>query len=684
VGFSTASTSLITKAKPLSFRLWGEATELDHQKRMIDERAHRRRAGDPRVGTRMRTAVGALAMGMILLWPHQAKAEEQPDLSNLSIEQLSQIKVTSTAKQPQSLSDAPASIYVIDHDQIVRSGALTIPEILRLAPNLQVYQSSPSHWVVTARGLNGSSFAQSFSNKLLVLVDGRTVYTPLYSGVYWDMPDLLPDDIERIEVISGPGATLWGANAMNGVINIVTRRAAMNSGSYAEFEAGTGAKVAGLRLAGRPNGEISYRGYLRWLHENAFELAGGRSARDAWHRLGGGFRIDWTPAANDSVTLEGDLFGGRDDEPLGLHENISGHDVVLRWNRQSSPDTALQVQAFYDHSARATLPNAGSFHVDSYDLDMQESLAAGARNTIVAGGGVRLARYRISGTSQIFFVPGSRNLLLANAFVQDTYQLSHQARITAGLKAERDPYVGTSLLPDLRLSLKPADSTLLWAAVSRAVRSATPFDEDVREKAGTVTLTGNRDFRTEKLTAYEAGVRAEPFPLLSFSLTGFYHHYDDLRTVEVRPGPGLNLYWGNNLAGHSYGVEGWSSFSPLPWWKLSAGATLLHEDFHFKAGATAPFIGTSQNGVDPGHWLTLQSSMDLGPVLFDLDLRAVGRLQQATVPAYAELGGRLAWNMSSHLQLTLSGANLIHARHVEYPGGDAIPRRILAGLQWRQ
>jgi iron complex outermembrane receptor protein len=631
----------------------------------------------------MRIAVGAVALGSILLWPGRASAEEQPDLSNLSIEQLAEIKVTSASKQAEPLSEAPASLYVIDHDQIVRSGAQTIPEILRLAPNLQVYQQSPSKWVVTARGLNGYPFAQSFSNKLLVLIDGRTVYSPLFSGVYWDMQDVLPDDIDRIEVISGPGATLWGANAVNGVINIITRSAAASSGVYAQAAAGTTEQVAGIRLAGRSGQNISYRAYGRWIHEDAFDLAGGGSAHDPWHRLGGGFRVDWTPAPDDLVTLQGDIFTGKEDQGVGAWEDVSGHDLVLRWNRDMGPDRHLQVQAFYDHAHRATEPHNGHFSVDTYDIDLQDSLPIGSRNEVVWGGGARTAHYRIGGTPNFFFLPDSRNLFLANAFVQDTFDLSKSVSVTAGLKAEHDPYVGTSLLPDVRISIKPVESTMIWGAVSRAVRSATPFDEDVHEAAPGVTLSGNRDFRTEKLTAYELGVRSQPLPALSFSATGFYHRYDDLRTAEIAPGPGLNLFWGNKLEGHSYGLEAWGNANPLPWWTLSAGITLQKEDFHFKPGATAPFIGTFQNGIDPGHWVTVDSSMNLGRwVTFDLHLRAVGRLEQADVPAYAELGGRLAWNVSDHLSLALSGSNLLHAHHVEYFQGDAIPRKVLVGLEW--
>ena len=633
----------------------------------------------------MRIAWGAVALGSIMFCAGPANAEaEQPDLSNLSIEQLAQIKVTSVSKQSEPLSEAPASLYVIDHDQIVRSGAQTIPEILRLAPNLQVYQQSPSKWVVTARGLDGWPFAQSFSNKLLVLIDGRTVYSPLFSGVYWDMQDVLPDDIDRIEVISGPGATLWGANAVNGVINIITRSSVSSSGVYAQADAGTSEQVLGARVAGRAGKNLSYRAYARWIREDAFDLASGGSAHDPWHRLGGGFRLDWTPSASDLVTFQGDIFTAREDQGVGQWEDASGHDLVVRWNHDTGPGRHLQVQAFYDHAHRATKPHQGHFFVDTYDIDLQDSLPLGSRNQLVWGGGARVSHYRIDGIPTFFFDPKSRNLFLANAFVQDTFDLSDTVSLTAGLKAEKDPYVGTSLLPDVRLSVKPADSVMLWGAVSRAVRSATPFDEDVHETAPGVTLSGNRDFRTEKLTAYELGLRAQPLGGLSFSATGFYHHYDDLRTVEIAPGPGLNLFWANRLAGHSYGVEAWANFSPLPWWQLSAGATLQHEDFDFRPTATAPFIGSFQNGIDPTHWLTLDSTMNIGKEMtFDLHFRAVGKLAAADIPAYAELGGRLAWSVSDHLQLAVSGSNLLHVHHLEYDQGDAIPRKVLVGLEWR-
>jgi iron complex outermembrane receptor protein len=607
------------------------------------------------------------------------------DLSRLSIEDLAQIKVRSASKREQPLNATPSALYIIDHDQIIRSGAVTIPEMLRLAPNLQVYQRSPAQWTVTARGLNGNPGLQSFSNKLLVLVDGRTVYAPHFSGVYWDLPDLLPDDIERIEVISGPGATLWGANAVNGVINIITRSAASTSGVYADVRGGTVQQVAGARLAGVLGNNVNYRIYGRWLHQDAAELASGGSAHDGWRRLGAGFRLDWTASDRDILTLQGDIFGGKLNEPGGTSEGISGHNLVARWNRDTGNAHGLQLQLFYDRIHRSDAATSPKFHIDTYDADFQHSFAIGERHELVWGGGGRIAHYEI-GEHAFFFEPPSRDLFIGNLFVQDTFNLTSRTAITAGLKVEHDPFAGISLLPNLRLAFTASDRLTLWGAASRAVRSPTPFDTDVQEQVGNIiAISGNDDFRTEKLTAFELGARAQPLTDLSLSVTAFYHRYDDLRTIEIGTGPAfLNLFWGNELQGHTKGIEAWATARPLPWWTVSAGATVISEKFHFKKDATGQFLGTAQNGLDPGHWLTLRSSMDLGSsLMLDVDFRAVGRLHHADVPAYAELGGQLTWSISDRLALTLSGSNLLHRRHVEYPDSDAISRKVLVGLQWR-
>ncbi len=634
-------------------------------------------------------ARGISALWLFLATPAFAQgnvASAADDLSGLSIEQLANIKVRSASKRDEPLSAAPAALFVIDHETIVRSGAVTIPEMLRLAPNLQVYQQAPGRWVVTARGLNGNPGLQSFSNKLLVLVDGRTVYAPHFSGVYWDLPDLIPDDIERIEVISGPGATLWGANAVNGVINIITRPAASSAGAFVDLDVGKEQQAVGLRFAGALGQDVNYRVYGRWLRQDAAQLQGGGSADDGWHRLGGGFRLDWTASERDTVTLQGDIFGGRLNEPGASHENISGHNLVARWSRDTGDGHGFQLQAFYDRIHRGQAANSPNFHIDTFDADFQHSLPLGDRHALVWGGGARLVHYKI-GTIPFYFDPPGRRLFIGNLFVQDTFSLTRAVTVTAGLKAEHDRFAGLSLLPNLRVAVQPSDRFLAWGAISRAVRSPTPFDTDVQERLGNlIAISGNRNFRTEKLTAYELGIRAQPLSELSLSVTGFYHRYDDLRTIELGTGSALlNFFWGNKLEGNTHGVEAWASARPLPWWTLSAGATLLSSDFDFKAGASAPFATTSQNGVDPRRQFTLQSSMNLGEaVMLDVDFRSVGRLHHSDVPAYSELGGRLAWNVSDHLALTLSGSNLLHKRHVEYPGGDAMQRKILVGLEWRR
>ena len=617
-------------------------------------------------------------MACVLASP--AGAQSLDALRGMSIDELAQVNVSSVSKADQPLADAPAAIYVIDHEDIVRSGAATIPEMLRLAPNLQTFEQAPGKWVVTARGLNGSENAQNFPNKLLVLVDGRAVYTPLFSGVYWDLPDVLPDNVERIEVISGPGAALWGANAVNGVINIITRNAGQTSGFYTDLRAGPDRQIGGVRIGGALGDQVAYRADIRALREDAFRTATGAPAHDAWERLGGSFRLDWAPSAADQVSLLGEATTGDHLVPGGK-EDIAARSLTLRWNRHEANGGELQGQLYYDRSQRDERPSGGGeFHVDTYDGEVQRSWLFGSHH-VVAGAGARLAAYVINGTASLFFVPPSDTLFIANAFAQDSFALTPALSATAGLKVEHLPYAGTSLSPELRLAWKPLATTLVWASVERAVRSPTPFDDTVQERAGFVSLSVNPQFRTEKLVAAELGVRAQPVRTFSFSVTGFFHHYDDLRTVELVPAPGFVLTWGNGLAGNSYGIEAWADWRPASWWTLSAGGTWLEEDFHFKPGASG-IVGVSQLGSDRPYQAKLRSSMNLAKRLtLDVDFRAAGPLPNPRVRAFQEAGARLAWEAAPGVTLSVSGTNLIHDWHQEYPGGDLIPRRVMAGLE---
>lgn len=628
------------------------------------------------------TAVVAVAAACALALPNVVRAAELDGLGDLPIQDLGDVNVTSVSKTDQPLGDAAADIYVIERDDIVRSGAATLPEMLRLAPNLQVYQKSPSAWVVTARGLNGNSPDQSYPNKLLVLVDGRTVYTPLFSGVYWDLPDVLPDDIDRIEVISGPGATLWGANAVNGVINIITRDSSETRGLYADLRAGPDRQALGVRAAGVLGDNLSYRAGVRWLNEDAMISPQGLPGEDAFHRLGGNFRIDWTPTEKDQVSLEGDLFGGRADQGGG-GEDTSGRSLVLKWNRGDASHQ-FQAQVFYDRIGRDSGVQGGNFHTDTYDGEFQHSFALGSQQ-IVWGAGARAVSYQINGVSSLFFDPPSRTLFIADGFVQDSWSVTPKLTATAGLKVEHLPFEGNSLLPEARLAWKPSANTLIWAAVSRAVRSPTPFDTDVQERLGAVVaLSGNPAFRTEKLTEFELGTRLQPVHDFSLSATLFLDRYDDLRTIELVPGPAaLSLSWGNKLHGNVYGVDASADWRVASWWSLSAGLTLLEQDLEFDPDSLQ-IGGVTQDGNDPPYYATLRSRMNLGnAVSLDLDFRAVGALRDSTVGAYQELGGRIAWQLAPQATLSLSGTNLLHDRHQEYPGADFIPRRVMAGLELR-
>jgi iron complex outermembrane receptor protein len=608
-------------------------------------------------------------------------AQSVNDLRSMSIGDLANIDVSSVSKTAQPLSEAPAAIFVITHDMIARSGATTLPEIFRLAPNLQVYQKSASDYVVTARGLDGSNQAQNFSNKLLVLIDGRSVYTPLFSGVYWDMQDVLPEDIDRIEVISGPGATLWGANAVNGVINIITRKSSETQGLYASAQGGALERAASLRYGGKAGDALDYRLYLRANDEDQTETADGSPAGDGWHRLQGGFRLDWTPHPNDAVTLQGDLYGGSHGQLGAADEDISGGNVTARWTHNAANGDALQVQAYVDNTARRTLDNGGDFWVDTADLDIQHTLTLGAADTLVWGGDARAARYHIVGAGGLAFDPTRRTLWLGSTFAQNTLSLTRKLDLTTGLKLEDDPYVGVSVLPDVRLSWRPGPGTMIWGAVSRAVRSPTPFDVDVQEYLGDLLyLKGNPDFETEKLTAFELGTRLQPGKSLSLSISGYYNRYDDLRSIEFSPG-GLPLIWGNKLRGDSYGVEMWGTYRPLDWWTLSASLNLFGEDFGFAPGASQ-ILGTAQLGSDPQQQASLRSSMTFGGgVTVDADLRQMGPLPDPHVPGYAELDGRIGWAVGRHIELSLSGENLLHRYHLEYPDGYRVPRQIRVGVQ---
>jgi iron complex outermembrane recepter protein len=602
----------------------------------------------------------------------------------MSLEELSNIEVTSVSKAAQSLSSSPASIYVITREEILHSGVLSIPEALRLAPNLQVAQINAQEYQISARGFGGNLEAQNFSNKILILIDGRSVYNPLFSGVAYDAQDVLMDDIDRIEVISGAGATLWGANAMNGVINIITRSAHETQGVLLRASGGPQEAAASGRYGASFGSDNAFRVYAKAFDRGPSELESGESAGDRWRKAMTGFRVDLgTDSDVDSFTVQGDYQEATENQFTSGDVSFSQGDVLGRWVRTSeSRQTRLQV--YVDHTNRDQPPSGVGFTLDTYDVDFQQSLTVAKDHRLVWGLGRRYNDYQIVNTQGLSFVPPERRLALTNVFAQDVLPLGAKFKLTAGLKFEDNYYSGWSTLPDLRLSWAPSERGLMWIAASRAIRSPTPFDVDVEERLGDLLfITGNATFRPETVDAFEVGYRSQPNAVVSWSLSTFYNRYDDLRTIEPNAGTFIPLRWDNLMEGHTYGVEFWANVQVTSWWRLSPGVRTLTKGLRFAEDASE-ILGVAQAGNDPRSRVSLKSAMAFGRFSVDGMLRHVAKLPSPESPAYTELSMRLAWQASRSVEVALSGFNLLNERHSEYavPTATEIPRSIYAEARW--
>lgn len=639
-----------------------------------------------------RRAAGLAMAGALLAWTNiAARAEDGSSdqsvsaLQQMSIEQLGSIEVTSVSRAPEPLNDAPAAIYVITHDEIMRSGRTSLPEILRLAPNLEVAQVSANSYAITARGFNGTTTSNGAGNKLLVLIDGRSVYTPLYAGVFWDLQYVLPEDIDRIEVISGPGAALWGANAVNGVINIITKSSSETQGAFAKVEAGNLDIGGRAQYGGKIGDDTTLRIYGAGFHRRHNVTSNGADAEDNWQKMQTGFRLDWAPG-DSLLTVQGDIFTGFEDQAAPPDARIRGHNLLVRWSDTLAEDSSLQIQAYYDYNA-LYVPGSLGDSLRTFDIDAQHSFSWGDDQKIVWGGDYRHMENHFDNITVVKFLPASTKHDLASAFLQDTISLSDAFDLILGTKVEDDPFIGVQFLPNVRASYKLTDHDLLWASVSRAVRAPSLWDRNLNEYAGSTLILGGGHFHEEKLLAYEAGYRAQPLANLSFSLSAYYNVYDDLRSVELSTGPSVVVF-GNQMEGNTYGVEFWGNYAISDWWRLTAGASYEHEDLHFKTGSFSPVIGldAAYAGDDPPWQLQLRSSTDITPdLMLDVALRAIGQLPEPKVSAYAEMDANLQWKVTDNIQLSLAGFNLLHKHHPEFlttGGSNEIPRSFLASVRW--
>jgi iron complex outermembrane receptor protein len=660
-----------------------------------------------RTGDRARRRGAPWWVGITLLLsvaapPRTTCASDEPaartgvKLTGLSLEELLNVELTLATRRVQKMFDASAAVYVVTAEDIRRSGATSLPEALRMVPGLHVARVGSSRWAISARG-----FTDEFANKLLVQIDGRTVYTPLFAGVYWDSQDVLLEDVERIEVVRGPGASLWGANAVNGVINIVTRGAAATQGVLVTAAGGSADRaIAGVRYGGAFGSHGHYRVYGKYFDRAGFDDTSGLDASDSWSAFRGGARVEWK-TARDAFELDGSAYAedaswmstvSTTRPPYSVTElarfDVNGGHVLGRLQRELSGGGQARLQAYYDRGERGDAferPDDYRERRFTFDLELQHALAPAGRHRLLWGLGYRRTSDRIGGTGVFRFVPEARSLDLASAFAQDEIELAGGvARLLVGAKLEHNDFTGLELQPNVRLAVFPSERQMAWAAVSRAVRTPSRGDRGVRyvlsafpDASGTlneVTYLGSESFASEELVAYELGYRARPSPRLSFDLAGFVNDYDGLRTVEpATPFPSedgarrvLPQVVRNGASGRTWGVELSTQWVAARWLRLAAGYTGLQVNLHPEASGGARSVRTDE-GTSPRHQLHARAFADLpGSLELDAALYLCGALESRSVPAWSRLDVMLAWRPSEAVELRAGVQDAAGASQLEY------------------
>ncbi len=642
------------------------------------------------------TAYQARFLGAALLvtaLPSFGKTILASNLADMSFEELANIQITSVSKKAERLADAAASVFVITAEDIRRSGAISLPEALRLAPNLQVAQASSSGYAISARGMNGSN--SSAPNKLLVMIDGRSVYTPLFSGVFWDVQDVMLEDVERIEVISGPGGILWGVNAVNGVINIITHSAKNTEGPLLIAGAGNSGSDVAFRYGGTLGGDGNYRIYGKRLDRKHTSREDGAEVRDAWHKNQVGFRADWDRPGGQ-LTVQGNAYSGGIGQPepgaiaisgvnLALDTiSVSGTNLTTRWTHFLEDGANLSFQAYYDRTKR-TIPPTFSETLDIVDLQFQHSMQQAGMHSVTWGANYRYSMDRVSNSQYFAFLPADVDQKWASIFAQDEMALRDDLRLTIGARLERNDYTGNEFLPSARLAWKFAPDHMLWTAASRAVRAPSRLDRDAYiPGAPPFLLDGGRNARSEVAQVYEIGYRGKPAARLTYSVTAFHNVYDHLRTQEIAPS-GTFLVFANEMEGKASGIEMWSTYQALPSWRLSAGFTALNERLRLKPGSN-DIAGPNASGKNPEHTWQVRSTWNIAEDReLDFTVRHVAALQDPAVPSYTAVDARFGWQLQPDLELSVTGQNLLdsHAEYGPVATRSEIPRSIFVKLLWR-
>lgn len=653
------------------------------------------------------------------------KTLDNQQLLNLSIEELMNIKVTSVSRRPQKLSKVASAVFVITQDDIRRSGATSIPEALRMAPGVEVARVGTDKWSISVRGFNGR-----FANKLQVLIDGRSVYTPLFSGVIWSQQDTLIEDIERIEVIRGPGATVWGANAVNGIINIITKKAADTQGTL--FTAGGGSfehSFVGVRYGGKLSDDTPFRIYAKGFTRDNMTALSGTNAHDNWHSARAGFRMDHTRGI-DQLTLQGDIFINSIGDSLlqpalaapftrldVIDSKEKGGNIRLRWDRTFSEKSSIMLQTYYDRVHNQLAP--WTQYAESFDIDFQHRLPLLDRHDVTWGLNYRLYNNKVPTSELTTFTPHQRTNHNFSAFIRDEITLlADKLWLSLGTRLDHNDFTGLEVQPNGRLMWTPTPQNSVWMAISRAVRIPSRGENDVTI-AGRVlqsltgmpgvpglsvpimtVVQGSHQFAAERLIAYEAGYRHQFASSISIDIASFFNDYSQLRDFrfgQMVPGTGnlphfvLPIFFNNTASAHSYGVETSLDWLPYEKWRLQGSYSYLN--IHMDSNNEFRNMDSTSGGAgkaNPHHQFSLRSNYDYSEKLqLNLWLRYVSGLSFYSIPDYVTMDAKLAYKPTRNTELFLAGQNLFSQKHRESVSDFIpsipvfIPRGVYAGVQWR-
>jgi iron complex outermembrane receptor protein len=644
-----------------------------------------------------------------------AVAEEELDyekLSNMTLEEIMNTQVYSASKRPEKLSDTAASVYVLTSQDIAKSGVTSIPEALRLVPGVNVAQSNNNTWAISIRGFN-----QQFSNKLLVLIDGRSVYTPLFSGVWWDTIDYVLDDIDRIEVVKGPGGTLWGANAVNGVINIITKEARKTQKNYASFTAGyNGQAIAEYRYGGKtgPEGTDNYYRVYGKMQNNE-ELSNsltGADNNDNWQKGQTGFRYDFRDWDLNKLTLQGDFYNGQKGYPFDLPTGsfpfsspnnqlttFTGSNLMLKWNLDREKFNT-DIKAYIDYAARDDSPVLKQ-EIITNDIDIQTQYNYGI-HSFIGGAEIRYITDNLQDSQYVGYKSDETSASVLSTFLQDKIAvIPEKLFLTLGSKLTYSEYTNFEVQPSARVSYSINEDHTVWAAISQALRTPARGEDGFSGFTPTgnpsfVSIVGSESYQSEKLTAYELGYRGDVSNNLFFDVSAFYNDYDDLRTGQASVGaPPIIIATGNNGYGETYGIETYAVWGVTDKWDLKPSYTLLLQNFHLNSGSNDTILEhdeerSPENQFSLGSYYKVTKDVNWDSNLYyvsNLHYYANGGTGPRTkIDGYARLDSQVRWNVMKDVELSLIGQNLLDDKHLEfdetlYSQASEISRTVLARIK---